>query len=49
MIIAATTVGRARNTLANGNVQNATPKLLTVCLLSHLATDPYIAKIAIER
>jgi len=46
MIIAATTVGRARNTPANGNVQNATPKLLTACLLSRPATGPCIAKIA---
>lgn len=38
-----------RNTLANGNVQNATPKPLTACLLSHLVTGPYIAKIAIGK
>ena len=38
-----------RNIPANGNAQSATPKLLTVCLLSPLATDPCIAKIAIGK
>ncbi len=40
---------RARSTLVNGNVQNAIPKPLTACLLSHPATGPCIAKIAIGK